>query len=339
MALSQAGRSDIPWGVKRALWILGISFCGFLPALVHGGNMVAGDGQKRVPPEPSVLPQNLLGMPSFSFGRMGAATDLPGYAVGTAYHLHQFKSDFEDGGGDLRSDDFSLWTPVLPVNLGDFHLFGFASYRATWFRSSLPELLPGNDLNVFRFPVAFVHDVSERWMWGGFVMPGYGGAASSWNSEGFSLSALLGAAYAWSPRFNLGAGVLYYTGFNQSYVAPGVGFTWRPVDDWELFLIPPSAGITCSINEKTLLSAGGTYDSARWNFAADGAAPERNIHIRRVRVGLKLERQIGGPVWGYVSGGYSLFRKLEIEDRDGTLLREEDIEPAPYVQVGVNARF
>jgi hypothetical protein len=106
-----------------------------------------------------------------------------------------------------------------------------------------------------------------------------------------------------------------------------------------VFLLPPTGGVSYSIDDRTVLSLIGSYDSGRWNIAADGAGPERNVYVRNVRAGVKLERHLFGLAWGYLHGGYSFLRKLEIDDQDENSLVDEDIKPGPFLQVGLNARF
>ena len=56
-------------------------------------------------------------------------------------------------------------------------------------------------------------------------------------------------------------------------------------------------------------------------------------------LGLKADYHLGGMFWAFAAGGVSLFQELDIEDRSDNTLQKSDIDPSPYVQVGLNLRF
>jgi hypothetical protein len=283
--------------------------------------------------------QSFFGPPYLSFGRFGSGSNLPGYMFATASFAHTFKNDFSNTDDELSQSDVSIWLPLVPLNYDRFHLIAGFGYRSTWTDSTIPELLPENDLNAFRFPIAFVHDISERWIWGGFVMPAYAGEASSWNTDGFSFSAVLGVAHAYSRYFNIAGGLYYYNGFGDQFVLPGVAFTWRPNANTEVYLMPPFGGVTYMAGD-WMLGLYGHYDPATYNVSADEEAPNRDVRLFNFRVGAKVERQLYGFAYAYLAGGYSFGRNLEIT-RQGTddHILDENIKAAPYILFGINGRF
>lgn len=285
--------------------------------------------------------QELFGPPYVKFARKNSDTLLPGYTVGTASYTHRFTSDFDKSGlGDVSSDQFNLWSPIAAINQEEFHLIAWLGYGASKYTtgsSSIPNLLTEHTMHSLSMPVLFLHDVSEKWLWGGMVMPSYSGTHSS--SDNFSISAALGAGYSYSPNLELFAGVYYYHGFGEDLLIPGAAFIWRPAPRWEAFLLPPIGGVSYSVNEKFLLSLYGQYDSPTWHVKADSQGPDRDISMTSLRIGFKAEYHLGSFFWAYAGAGVSLGQELDIENEDDDTLQKSDIDMSPFIQIGLNARF
>jgi len=281
--------------------------------------------------------QSFFGPPYIAFGRHAAGSDLPGYVIGTFSYINQFDSDFDTLPGEVSAQDLSLWAPFAGFNFDDFHIVALLGYRMTKFDTSLPNMLTENTLNAFYLPVVFLKDVSEEWIYGGMVMPGFSGDLES--GDNFSISAAFAVGHAFGPNFHFFGGVYYSHGFDDDTIIPGIGFTWRPTPKYEVYLIPPFGGISYSINECWMLSLSGQYDSPTWNVGADLSGPDRDITYQTLRIGVKLERRINDHFWAYINGGVSLAKNLNIEDTSNNRLLESDVDPGGFVQLGLNLRF
>jgi hypothetical protein len=282
--------------------------------------------------------QKWFGAPYIQFARKNSDTTLPGYAVGTASYTYRFASDFDILPGDDSSDAFSFWTPVMGFNHENMHLFAWRGYGAHKYDSSVPNLLTDHTMQSLTMPVVFLHDISEKWLWGAVVMPSYAGTDSS--SDNFSISLGAGVGYSFSSCLELFAGVYYNDGFGDSLFIPGAAFIWRPAPRWEVYMLPPIGGISYSVNENWLLSLYGQYDSPTWHVQADAMGPDRDINMPSFRLGLKAEYHVHNLLWAYVGAGVSMFQQMDIEGtRFNNTIQKSDIDPSPFVQAGLNIRF
>jgi hypothetical protein len=302
-------------------------------------SLYAGDVMSTTP-STSDCTQKLFGAPCLDFGRRQADSDLPGYPVVWSNYNHTFNGDFDSLPGDVSSDQFTLFAPVLPLNFNDSHIFAFLQYKATKYNTTGPEnavMLPEDTLSEINLPIVFLHDSPDNWLWGAMVMPSYAGSSSS--SDNFTFSAAVGAGYSWSSNLTLFAGAYYSEDYGDDFVIPGVAFIWRPAPRWEVYLLGPIGGVSYSVNESMTLSFYGQYNSPTWYVKADGSGPDRNVSMSSLDLGLKAEWNLNSMLWGYVAGGYAVARELEVDNTDNSRIQKSDIDPSPFVEVGLDLRF
>lgn len=281
--------------------------------------------------------QKWIGPPYLRFGRDTSDTELPSYPAVTTSYTHCFASDFESLPGDVSSDEFRLWAPVLPLNRENMHLIAYLGYAANQFDADETTMLPDDTLHSVRLPVTFIHDISEKWLWGAMVMPTYAGNSGS--SDNFTTSAGLGVGYSYSPTLRVFAGAYYAHDFGDDFFMPGAAFIWRPAPRWEAYLLGPMGGVSYSVNERWLLSLYGQYSSPTWFVKSDDNGPDRHVSMSSLRIGVKAQYQLHGMLWGFIAGGCSMARELDVRDTDNDTIQNSDMDPSAYVQVGLNIRF
>ena len=274
---------------------------------------------------------------TLKFGRGAAPSDLPGYLLGTANAVYQFESDFDSLPGEVSALDYSLWSPLSHFQAGDFHIVPFLGLRTTQFDTSLDNLLTESTLTSIRLPIVMFHDLSDKWIYGGMIMPGFSGDLS--NGDNFSIAGAVGVGRQFSSQLMAGAGVYYSRGFEDDLFLPGVAFKWRPSRKWEIFLLGPIGGANYSINDDWMVSLIGQYDALTWNIEADSEGPARDITTSSFRVGVKLERRFSDHFWIQMTGGLSMAKEITIEDLDNRTLQEDEIDSGPFLQFGGNFRF
>lgn len=304
---------------------------------LHAGDW-AQDLTNSPDPGSPARKQNVFGAPDLKFGRNAAGSMLPGYTVGTVAYRHQFETDFDSLPGEVSSDQVSFAMPILPLNFGNLHIIAALLYEGTKFNTTGNTMLTEHTLHDISLPVVFLNDRSEKWIWGGMVMPSFSGDLTS--SNNFSISAAAGVGYAFSPTLTLAGGVYYSHGIDDDNLfIPGVVFTWRPNEKMEVFFFGVTGGVSYAINESWIVSLYGEYNPAEWHVEADKTGPDRNIEVDTFDIGLKLEHRISELFWIRASGGYSFARELTIENLSGSTIQESDIDAGPFVQAGLNLRF
>lgn len=233
--------------------------------------------------------------------------------------------------------DLSLWSPLYHHQIGDVHIAPLLGLRGTRFNTSVDSLLTESDLYAIRLPLVAIHDLSDEWLYGGMIMPGFSGDLSS--GDGFSLAAAFGVARQVNSKLMLGAGAYYSHGFNDDFFVPGVAFIWRPAPRWEVSLLGPIGSASYAINDHWSASFICQYDVLTWNVEADEQGPERDIRTGSLRLGLRLEKRLSDHFWTNLTGGMSTAREITIEDLDNSTLQEDDIDAGPFVQLGGMIRF
>ena len=312
-----------------------------LIAPIFAGDSVSDSIAPVIDSDTTAGQQDWFGPPYIKFARKNSDTLLPGYTVGTTSYTHRFTSDFDQSElGDVSSPRFSFWTTVAAFNQEEFHLFAWLGYGANKYETggnSVPNLLTDHTMQSLSMPIVFLHDISQKWLWGAMVMPSYSGTHSS--SDNFSISVAAGVGYTYSPSLEVFAGVYYYNGFGDDLIIPGAAFIWRPAPRWEVFLLPPIGGVSYSVNEKFLISFYGQYDSPTWHVKADKNGPDRDIQMSGLSLGLKGEYHLGSYFWAYAGAGVTVGQELDIEDTDNHTLQNSDVDMSPFIQIGLNARF
>ena len=263
---------------------------------------------------------------------------LHGIPIGELSYTALFDGDYSSLPGDVSAQEFSLLAPILPLSNGRLRLLVYLSYTATSFDTSVPNLLTEDTLHSLSVPVALLYEHSDKWMFGGIVLPGLSGDLSS-ASDAFSFSAFAGFGYKAAPNLRWFGGVFYNDGFGDNLVIPGVGLMWNPSPDLAVTILPPLAEINWRFQEDYLLTLFARYASTTWNVNADSAGPARDITMTSTRVGLRLERHLTERLWAQVSVGYAFGREMQIENLNNTTLQRDNIDPAPFVQIGLNLRY
>ena len=329
--------TDSLWKTERVKINISLLSAGLVTSLVAGEPVQTTTAPTR---SPGFDEQSWFGPPYLQFARRASDTELPNYPLGLISYNHTFSSDFDSLPGEVSADRFNLWAPVAPLNFNNLHLFAFLNYNATNFNTTAPAnsiMLPEDGLNSLSLPVVFIHDLSNKWMWGAMVMPTYAGSASS--SDNFTVSAGLGLGYSYSENLEVFAGGYYAHDYGDDIFIPGIAFIWRPAPKWEASLLGPIGGVSYSVNENFLLSLYGRYRSPTWFVKADAAGPDRNVNMTSLQVGLKAEYHLSTKLWGYVAGGYAFAQELEVETTANNTLQKSDIDPSPFIECGLDLRF
>lgn len=312
-----------------------MTFRSALLFFAFGSPALAGETEPLNQTPPTSQGKSVLA--NLKFASASEGTRVRGYPLALASSVYQADADFEDRPGEMSAFDFALWSPLFHHRIGDVHIVPGFGFRSTRFDTSIDQLLTERTLSSIRLPLVVLHDLSEDWIYGGMIMPGFSGDLS--NGDNFSLSAAFGVGRQVNSELIVGAGAFYSRGFNDDLFVPGIVFSWRPSLRWEISFLGPFASVTYALNDDWFASVIGQYDAITWNIEADDQGPERDISSNSFRVGLRLEKRISDLFWINLTGGLSTAREITIEDLDNHTLQEDDLDAAPFIQVGGNVRF
>jgi len=303
-------------------------------------SLVAGSVTDLTTTEPAPNNEGFhIGAPHLEFftRSQSTTTNLPGYAVGYAGYQKQFASDFDSLAGDIESDEFSLFGPVLPLNYNDWHLISFFFYTQTKFKTSSATLVPDSALHSFSLPIAILKEHGDDWISGAFVMPSWNGDFDASNNDGIAAGA--GVGYVFNPDFRFLVGAYYSRYFGEDFFIPAIQLIYRPCTDVELYILGNIAGVSYSINEDWFVGSSLRFSSPTWKVEADNAGPERTVNVSRINLALRSEHRIYKNIWGSIDVGYSFGRELEVQDMSNNTLQKSDIDAGPFAGIAINYRF
>lgn len=310
-------------------------------ASITSSSLVAGSITDLTTTESSPAPEGLsFGAPHLEFftRSQSTTTNLPGYAVGFASYQKQFSADFDSLDGDIESDEFSLFGPVLALNYNDWHLFSFFYYTQTKFEtSSATSLVPDSTLHSFSLPIAILKEHGDDWISGAFVMPSWNGDFDASNNDAIAAGA--GVGYVFNPDFRFLVGAYYSHNYGKDFFIPAIQLIYRPCTDVEAYILGPIAGVSYSINDDWFVGTSVRFSSPTWKVEADDAGPERTVNVSRINLALRTEHRIYKNIWGTLDIGYSFGRELEVEDMGNHELQKSDINAGPFAGIGVSYRF
>ena len=262
--------------------------------------------------------------------------------------LYQFDSNIK-GGGSFSVNRFFLGggldyevTPSLSLNLD----IGFEldSYR---FKGSGEFTNPANGVP-WTSTMAFTIKGLGRWKvndnWRVFL-----GGLISWAGEtradagkSFTGGGLMGFAYTFSEDLTLGAGLQISTRIEDSLL-----FIPSPIIDWritkQLYIsnvrspvtFPASLGIEVIyyLSYETNISLGARYDYRRFRLDDSGPANIQNgVGVDSgFPLWLRFEWRPVSKLRLHLLVGVELGEKLQLQNSDGWQIRENNVDPAPFV--------
>ena len=244
-----------------------------------------------------------------------------------SYEWHDTR-DFENGAG---SADFSVFEARAPFY---FHKFKDGGAIALGFDYSLTDVQVDNEayswdgqLHGLFFPISYSRRTpGSDWFWLGQVVPGLRTDFESIDSDDFAFRTFGVAMRKFGDNLAIGFGAYFSYDVDGIFAVPGIGFTWKPSDDWLISLIPPQLAASWTPNDQWIISAIFRPRS----FIADIDEGEDGPDIASVsygRLGLSVRRQLfpDPNIWVNLQAGYTLYSEVELQ-RDGQSLFDTDLD-------------
>lgn len=262
--------------------------------------------------------------------------------------LFQFDSDIK-GGGSFSVNRFFLGggvaykvTPslTLDLNVG----FEVDSYNFSG-RGQFTDVANGTPWTstvdvTLKALARWKLDDSWRIFLGGLVS--WAGETNAPVSDSFTGGGLMGFAYTFSEDLTLGAGVQISTRLEDNLL-----FIPSPIIDWritkQLYIsnvrspvtFPASLGVEVIyyLSYETNISIGSRYEYRRFRLDDSGpAAIQNGVGVDSgFPLWLRFEwRPVSGVRLHFVAG-VELGERLELDDRNGNGIADQDVDPAPFV--------
>jgi hypothetical protein len=259
----------------------------------------------------------------------------PSYALDFTW---QNELDLEGEAGGLEMWEARALAPLAKFGDGEL-MFGLSlGYEARSFELD-GEIPMDTDLHAVEAQVAVRWQPEDsRWWALGFVTPGIATDFDDVNGDAFSLTALAIAGYRWNDRLHFAGGVVLTYDLGEVKVYPALGFIWEPSKEFIVQATPPIVAIGWRPVDSWTLALVTYPAGGGWSVGSDEDAI-RQIDLTLWRAALSLEKKMGDH-WSFsLRAGVSFGGELELRDEREIVLRDTDLDVAPFAAAAVKWSF
>ena len=264
--------------------------------------------------------------------------------VGEVGYAWQGESDIDGGGGaSMHVNRFDVgllgrlnfaerfrWTNSLFYAANDYKFDGGGFSAGN----------PWGTVNTLRLQTKLRFAIDEQWgISAGGVFTFAPESGADWG-DSFTGGGLLAADYRASKDFmvSLGAAVVSQIE-DDARVVPSVIMVWTPQDEWAVRVgaVPASGGAAAAaevayrIAEPVEIGLGALYNQRRFRLDDGGPAPDGVGEDNNLPVRLRLGWNALPNLSFNALAGVALAGSLQLDDRSGNTLRDENYDPAPYI--------
>lgn len=235
--------------------------------------------------------------------------------------------DFDNGTGTADIGVLEARAPVFYRNFGNGTRFAIGiDYSLTDLSIDNEAIDYDGQLHGLFLPLSFTHRTpGSQWFWLGQVVPGLRTDFGAIDADDLAFRTFAVAMRQFGDNLALGFGAFFSYDVDQIFAVPGIGFTWKPTDEWLISLIPPQLAASWIPNDDWIVSA--TFRPR--SFVADLDEGENGPDIASVsygRAGLSVRRRLADSphLWLNLHAGYTLYSEVELQ-RDGQSLFDTDL--------------
>ncbi len=284
----------------------------------------------------SFLPAFFLALiPVAASAQEAAESFIPNFAAGGAYGLWSSEADFDERPGSLQLTEAGFNAPVPLIQRDDF--FALAGVRFRYNELEVDGFAPIDgslDLYRLQIPFNFWWSPSEKWKFWFRLEPGLHSDFENLDSDDFVLTTLALASYRLNPALRIAFGAYYSRDLGDETVLPALGFIYEPNRHWIFSITAPRLYASYAPADGLLFTAFAYPGGGGWNVTDPVTGEDYDLDYQNLRAGLSAEKQIAGPFWGYLEGGYQFLQQL-----DSDLTGEFDAEGSWFATGGVQLRF
>ncbi|HKJ15671.1 MAG TPA: hypothetical protein VJ988_12535 [Desulfobulbales bacterium] len=266
-------------------------------------------------------------------------------------YVYQFDTDLDNSNGSFTADRFFVQPGIryAPDHTRSFSLafgYGYDGYDFTG-ENSFGALQPWDDIHTFRLSTPIRFTKGQNWSF--FIVPtlrvtGESGADlnDSLTGGGFA-----GFAYRLSERLTIGPGIGIISQIeDDASIFPVLIINWKITDTLSLetgrglgATLGPGISLNWRMTNQWHLALGGRYEKLRFRLddkaeAPDGIGQDKSFPV------------FGGITYNFNSsarvsliGGFETAGELQLEDRNGNVLEQQDYESAKFLGFSFYSRF
>ena len=193
-------------------------------------------------------------------------------------------------------------------------------------------------------------NLSRHWQIRANLFGGWAGEHDAVFDDSFTVGAILGAAYRFDETLTLGVGTLLSDRLEDDLlVIPSVIVDWKITSRLTLSNVrgaasyPTGAGVELvyAFTDSTSLSLGARYEYRRFRLDDAGTLPTRGGvgTERSIPTWLRLEYRPAPNTRLHLVGGVSFGEQLELQNRRGSTLAKQNVDPMPFIAFFAGIRF
>ena len=207
-----------------------------------------------------------------------------------------------------------------------------AAYKAT--ELDTDTFLGNMDLHDLRINIRWLYRQSgSKWSWMTVISPGLATDGEGVDMDDFSLNGQVVFRYRKSPRFAWIGGLVFFHNSLETRIYPGIGFQWKPTDDFQMTWSGPSLKASWQPHDDWLVHANIGSAGGHWNVENSGGSFD--VKLRSYQAGVGVERRLSEKIWLGLWGGATFANDLEIETASGKRLFNQDADMGWFVKLGV----
>ena len=257
-----------------------------------------------------------------------------------------FGDDLDGLGGalDAASAELGLqargpaWLGAI-VDLGAFYEYrhyDFDTDAADPFFGGSDE--PFDELQSAGLSLGLLQALNDRW---GLFLRASVQASAEYGApleDGISWAFVGGAGYRFSNSFILGVGAVLISPLEEDLRAfPGLQLFWQIDEGWRLLVLGNEGRLQWSPRDDLDLSLGIKPTGRRYRL--DDDLGKAIFSDQRIPVFLRLNYRPSDAVELSLEGGFDVYRRIDIEDRDGNSIRDFDGSGGGFIGAAINVRF
>jgi hypothetical protein len=276
----------------------------------------------------------------------------PGWSfpLGGAF-THQFDADIDNNGGKFSVDRIFLQGGTtyaiekrrsISLSLG----YGFDGYDFSG-ETGFSGLRPWKDINTFRISTPILWGLENKWTL--FVIPSarFTGESGVSLGDGTQGGLFAGASYRFGDRLTLGPGIGVVSQIEDSAsVFPVLLIDWKITDSLSLgtgrgmgATLGPGLFLNWKASDKWRVAFGGRYEKLRFRLNGSGVAPDGVGEDRSFPLLAGVTYHFTPRIQVSLLGGVELGGKLELDDKNGNLITDEDYDTAGFAGFTIRGRF
>lgn len=266
-------------------------------------------------------------------------------------YVYQFDTDIDNSNGSFTTDRFFvqpgiMYSPDYKRSYSVAFGYGYNGYNFSG-EKGFSSLHPWSDIHTFRLSAPIRFTKGQNWSF--FIAPTIRitGESGADLKDSLSGGVFAGFAYRINERLTLGPGVGLISQIeDDASIFPVLIINWKITDVLSLetgrgvgATLGPGISIKWQMSEQWNLTLGGRYEKLRFRLDDSAETPNGIGQDESFPIFGGITYNINSSASLSLIGGFETSGELQLEDKDGNVLEEQDYESAAFGGFSFYYRF